>query len=135
MKRLKELLLGERKRLENIIKIEQRRLIDKPEGTLRLSKSKEYMQYYYCTEENKQGKYIGKGNEEWIRILAQKSYDEKILQLADKRLKQINRILKDYEDDEIEGIFRKEHPQRQRFLQPVEPTWDQRMKMWREEEY
>lgn len=135
LKRLKEVLLAERKRLENIVKIEKRRLIDKPEGTLRLSRCKEYMQYYYCTEEDKSGQYIGKGNEELIRILAQKSYDEKILQLAGKRLKQINRILKDYEDDEIEEIFRKEHPERQRLVQPIEPTWDQKMKMWREEEY
>lgn len=45
MRRLKELLLSERERLENIVKIEHKYLKDKPEGTLRLSKSKEYTQY------------------------------------------------------------------------------------------
>jgi len=132
---LKQLLLAERKRLEDIVKITQFQLKNKPDGTLRLSKSKENIQYYHCTDENKLGKYIAKGNEELIKALAQKSYDEKLLQLAEKRRKQIDRILIDYEDDEIEKVFKKEHTERQRLIQPVEPTWDQRVKMWRDEEY
>lgn len=52
---------------------------------MRLSKSNEYIQYYHCTEENKSGKYIAKGNDELIQALAQKSYDERLLQLAEKR--------------------------------------------------
>ncbi len=135
MRGLKNLLLEERKRLESIIKVVQVQLNTMPEGSLRLSKSKEYIQYYHCTEENKLGKYIVKGNDELIQALAQKSYDEKLLQLAEKRLKQIERILKDYEDDEIEEIFKKEHVERQRLIQVVEPTWDQRVKMWRDEKY
>ena len=135
MRGLKNLLLDERKRLESIIKVVQVQLKTMPEGSLRLSKSKDYIQYYHCTEENKIGKYIVKGNDELIQALAQKSYDEKLLQLAKKRLKQIERILKDYEDDEIEEIFKKEHIERQRLIQAVEPTWDQRVKMWRDEKY
>lgn len=135
MRGLKNLLSEERKRLESIIKVVQVQLNTMPEGSLRLSKSKEYIQYYHCTEENKLGKYIVKGNDELIQALAQKSYDEKLLQLAEKRLKQIERILKDYEDDEIEEIFKKEHIERQRLIQVVEPTWDQRVKKWRDEKY
>ena len=79
MRGLKKLLLEERKRLEGIIKIKQSELNNKPEGTLRLSKRKGNIQYYHCTDENKLGKYIVKGNEELIKSLAQKSYDEKLL--------------------------------------------------------
>ncbi|MBQ8040292.1 MAG: hypothetical protein IJ274_10560 [Lachnospiraceae bacterium] len=135
MRGLKNLLSEERKRLEKILKVVQVQLKTMPEGSLRLSKSKDYIQYYHCTEENKLGKYIVKGNDELIQSLAQKSYDEKLLQLAEKRLKQIERILKDYEDDEIEEVFKKEHIERQRLIQAVEPTWDQRVKMWRDEKY
>ena len=135
MRGLKKLLLEERKRLEGIIKIKQSELNNKPEGTLRLSKRKGNIQYYHCTDENKLGKYIVKGNEELIKSLAQKSYDEKLLQLAEKRLKQIDRILIDYEDDEIEKIFKKEHAERQRLIKAVEPTWEQKVKMWADEEY
>ncbi len=91
MRGLKSLLLAEQKRLEEIIKSTKNQLINRPEGTLRISKSKNYLQYYHCTEKNKLGKYIAKGNEELIHALAQKTYDEKILQLVEKRILQINR--------------------------------------------
>lgn len=134
MRGLKSLLLAEQKRLEEIIKSTKNQLINRPEGTLRISKSKNYLQYYHCTEKNKLGKYIAKGNEELIQALAQKTYDEKILQLAEKRILQINRILKDYEDDEMEQIFNKEHRDRQPLIQAVEPTWEQKVKKWKSQE-
>jgi DNA repair ATPase RecN len=102
---LREMLLEEQARLENIKEIVQERLKSAPEGTLRLSNSHNYFQYYHCTDENKLGKYIVKGQEELIRSLAQKSYDEKVLRLAEKRMKQIKKITKDYQDDEIEQIL------------------------------
>ena len=135
MKGLKKILLEEKQRLERIIKKTRNQLINKPVGTIRVSKCKEYTQYYYCTEENKQGKYLGKGNEDLIRRIVQKSYDEKILRLTEKRIKQIERILSDYEDDEIEKIYKNEHIDKQRLIEPVEPTWDQLAKMWLEEQY
>jgi len=132
---LKQLLLAERKRLEDIVKMTQSQLKTIPDGTLRLSKSKEYIQYYHCTDENKQGKYIAKENEELIKALAQKSYDEKLLRLAEKRRKQIDRILVDYEDDEIERIYLREHTERQKLIRPVEPTWEQILNEWKSKEY
>lgn len=132
---LKEMLLEEQARLENIIEITQERLKSAPEGTLRLSNSHNYLQYYHCTDENKLGKYIVKGQEELIRSLAQKSYDEKVLRLADKRIRQIKKITKDYQDDEIEQIFRNEHAQRQNFIQSIEPTWEQALEKWKQIEY
>ena len=135
MRGLKELLMAEKDRLEDNISISKMSLKDAPDGTLRLSQSNNYLQFYHCTEENKLGKYITKGNDELIRKLAQKSYDEKLLRVAEKRLNQIKRILKDYEDDEIEQIFLKEHKERQRIIQPVEPTWEQRLIEWKAREY
>ena len=135
MKGLKELLMAEEARLEEIITISKQGLKDAPEGTLRLSQSNNYLQFYHCTEENKLGKYITKGNDELIQKLAQKSYDDRVLRLAEKRLKQIKKLLKDYEDDEIEKIFIKEHKERQRFIQPTEPTWQQRLGEWKSKEY
>lgn len=73
---LKDLLMAEKARLEESISISKISLKDAPNGTLRLSQSNNYLQFYHCTEENKLGKYITKGNDELIRKLAQKSYDE-----------------------------------------------------------
>lgn len=135
MRGLKNLLMKEQARLEAIITNAQIRLDNVPEGTLRLSETNSYVQFYHCTKENKLGKYIAKGNEELIQELAQKSYDEKVLKVAEKRLNQITRLLKDYEDDEIEQIFMKEHKERQHFIKPVEQTWEEYLREWKEKEY
>lgn len=132
---LREMLLEEQDRLRNIIEISKTRLKNAPEGTLRLSNSHNYLQYYHCTEENKSGKYITKGQDELVKKLAQKSYDEKVLRLAEKRMRQIQTITKDYQDDEIEQIFQKEHIQRQNLIQCIEPTWEQTLEKWKQIEY
>ena len=135
MKGLKEILLAEQARLEQIVTNTQKSLVHAPEGTLRMSQRNSYQQFYHCTEENKSGKYIAKGNDEIIRKLAQKTYDLRVLRLAEKRLNQVKRILKDYEDDEIEEIFLKEHRVRQALIQPIEPTWEQILEEWKAKEY
>lgn len=137
MKGLKEALLAEQNRLEEIIRITRKQLEGVPEGTLRLSiSSQNHPQYYHCTNENKRnGTYIAKENKVLIQQLAQKSYDEKVLKCAERRLSQIKKITKDYDDYEIENIFKREHKERQKLIQPVEMTWAQKLKEWAEEAY
>ena len=133
---LKEMLLLEQDRLERILQKTTERLQDAPQGTLHLSSSSKWVQYYHrMPGEKGKGKYIPGSDKELIRRLAQKSYDEKISKLAAKRLAQIRRITKDYADDEIEKIFLKEHEARKALIIPVEPTWDQKLEKWISEEY
>ena len=135
MNGLRNLLLKEQLRLENIINKVKARLETAPEGSLRLSKSHNHIQYYWCKEENKTGYYISNNNMELARKLAQKSYDKKVLELAEKRLSQISRIMKDYNDSEIEKILCNEHLERQKLIEPIELTWEQKVAMWKEKEY
>ena len=58
MNGLRNLLLKEQLRLENIINKVKARLETAPKGSLRLSKSHNHIQYYWCKEENKTGYYI-----------------------------------------------------------------------------
>ena len=133
---LKEMLLAEQRRLEKIIHTSQRELKNAPEGTLRLSTSQNRPQYYHCTKNSKKnGTYISRENKFLIQQLAQKSYNEKVLKCAEKRLSQIRKITKDYNDHEIEEIFEKEHIERKKLIQPLEPTWEQKMKSWAAEVY
>ena len=111
------------------------RLKDAPKGTLRMSKSHNKQQYYWCTEKKKAGIYINKNNIEMARKLAQKTYDEKVLRLAEKRLSQIQKITKDYEENEIEEIYYSERMERQELINPIEPTWHQRVQEWKSKEY
>lgn len=129
------MLLAEQRRLENIVQQVNERLKNAPEGSLRLSKTQNYSQYYHCTEENKRGSYISKENEELVQKLAQKSYDEKVLRCVEKRLSQIKKLTKDYKDNEIEEIYTKEHPVRQKLIEPVELIWEQKLENWKAKEY
>ena len=135
MKELKQLLLDEQKRLEKIVIETKERLKDAPAGTLRMSKSHNTLQYYRCTNTKKSGTYINRNNIELARKLAQKSYDEKVLKLAEKRLGQIKKITKDYIENEIEEIYLKERAERQGLIEPIEPTWEQRVEKWKSKEY
>lgn len=136
MKNLKEMLLQEQYRLEKILQKTAEQLEDAPQGTLHLSRCNNTVQYYQCvTDKKRNEKYIPKTNEKLIRQLAQKSYDEKIYMLAKKRLSQIKKITKDYENDEIERVFLKEHYERQKLIQPVEKTWEQQVEEWMSERY
>lgn len=49
--------------------------------------------------------YIGKENQELVRVLAQKTYNQKVLNFAEKRLSQITKLAKEYEDDEIANLY------------------------------
>lgn len=135
MKGLKELLLKEQKRLQEIVQTTKTRLKSVPEGRLRISKSHGYLQYYQCTDESKNGKYITKENEELIQMLVQKSYDEKVLRMAQKRLAQIEKLADSYDDEEIRRIYLKENIIRQKLIVPVEPTWEEKLKKWKSIDY
>lgn len=136
MKNLKEMLLKEQNRLEMILKKAEEELKEVPEGTLRLSFSKNQVQYYHCMPGDKvNGRYIPRSEEELPRRLAQKAYVQKVRKLAGKRLSQIQRITKDYEEDEIDRLFSEEHEERKKLITPIEPVWEQKLEAWRTEEY
>ena len=104
MQGLKHMLLQEQKYLDNIVKKAKTGLSAAPEGRLRISKDKNKIRYYHCTEDSR-GKYILKSDEYLPQKLAQKTYNLSVIKKAEVRLKQIKRILKDYSDDEIEELF------------------------------
>lgn len=100
-----------------------------PEGTLRISVDAGSPRFYQYIGE-KEEKYIHANEMDIARRLAQRKYDEKVKRISEKRLGQINRLLKDYEDNEIERIFESMHPERQKLITPVEPTYSQNLEAW-----
>ena len=131
---LKEMLCEEKERLEKIKVSVDRNLIDVPEGNLRISSSKGHPQMLRCLYDEKSEKkieeYIRKDNRSLACALAQKEYDASVQKLVDRRLKQINKIATEYEDDEIEQIFNRRHPARKAMIDPVERTWEQTVDEW-----
>lgn len=134
MRDLKHMLLQEQKYLENIVKKAKTGLSTAPEGHLRISRDKNKIRYYHCTEDNG-GIYIPKSDKYLPQKLAQKTYNMSVIKKAEARLKQIKKITKDYSDDEIEKLYTSLHADRQALVTPVEPTWKQLLDEWYAEEY
>ena len=136
MSKLKKQLQEEKIRLEKILKTTEERLVDAPEGKLRIGKCQGTVQYYHRRKDTSNtGSYISKNEMELVKALAQKQYDERIVKLARKRLQQINRILRDYEDDEILRLYAREHPERRKLIRPVEQSFEQKLEQWISEPY
>ena len=128
---LKEELQKEYDKLRVIKEKAEDGLRDAPEGKLRLGKSNGCVQYYHCLPEGPRlGRYLQKKEMNFVKRLAQKSYNERVFKQVSKRISQIGRILKDYENDEVENCFLREHPMRQELITPVEPTYQQKLETW-----
>ena len=89
----------------------------------------------HCKEKDgkyqKQGEYLKKEDMPLVRRLAQKSYDQKMKKLVDRRLKQIQIISKEYSEDELEIIYTNMNINRQALVTPVEKTWQQKGAAWK----
>lgn len=134
MRGLKHMLLQEQKYLENIVEKAKTGLASAPDGHLRISKDKNKIRYYHCTEDNS-GIYIPKSDKDLPTKLAQKTYNLSVAKKAESRLKQIRKITRDYSDDEIEELFTSLHADRQALITPVVPTSKHLLGEWYAEEY
>jgi hypothetical protein len=132
---LKQDIVEEEKRLSAIRKMVVERLKHAPQGCLRIIKNNNNVQYYHREKNSSNGKYIAKKDINLAKRLAQKSYDQKILKCVEKRLKQINSILNDFEDDEIAKIYLNQHVGRKILIEPVEKLYEQRLQQWLEKQY
>ena len=86
---LRKMLLQEQDRLEKILQktSDTRSRVDAPPGKLRLSSSNKCVQYYYCVPGGrKNGQYLPREKKKLAYRLAQKSYDEKIIKFAEKKI-------------------------------------------------
>ena len=135
MYKLKELLVNENKRLKEFKQIVDERLIQAPEGTLEISSSNEQVQYLQCLGAERKRYYIPKSNLPLANKLAQKSYDNKVKRLVDRRLRQIDKLSKEYEDNEIEEIYNQLHPIRKGLIEPVIVSWEQCLAKWKSVPY
>lgn len=132
MNGLKELLKKEEERLRAIKRIVDKRLENVPDGTLRITSTrKNRVQYMHCTDNDAKGKFIKQEDNELAYMLAQKSYDQKVKRLVDKRLKQIEKIAGEYEDSEITDLYDDLHSMRKTLVKPVETPWEQRLAEWK----
>lgn len=97
MLHFKEELVNRKQFLENLIHETKKRLETAPKGSLRVSQSEGSIQFFYRRESSdRRGIYLKKREHSLASELAQKDYDQKICEAAEKELKAIQKCLKSY---------------------------------------
>ena len=114
-------LLKDAQKLEHIIAEGERFLEKAPAGTLQIRPHNQGVQYYHRPEkETRSGIYLPKKNMILIKGLAQKRYFEKVLPVAYKQLKEIQRFLENYDPDALKVVYQKEGMERQKLIRAVD---------------
>lgn len=101
MKKLEKLLKEESENLKDIIINTKQRLVDTPEGNLRVRTWKGKTEYYYknnisknTKESRENGRYLKKNEENMAKSIAQRDYDREVVVRAMERCISIEKILK-----------------------------------------
>ena len=58
-----------------------------------------------------------------------------MIQLVEKRLRYLEGLIRNYDDNDLEELFYKEHPAKREFIKPHEPTWEQLLQEWKSKPY
>lgn len=139
MSYLHNALVKKEKELLEIIKLTSESLKNAPEGNLRISQNGKTTQYYYRSKETdgpyKTGQYIKKQNIGLACELAQKDYDKKILQTAQHRLDTIEKLLAEYNANELQEIYERMNTHRKELITSHVVTENEYIKKWSNYEY
>lgn len=120
-----------------------------PEGHLRISNNGNKIQYYLRKdsggskiskekkqqEKDKRGTYIRKNQMRFICDLAQKDYNNKIRIPVQKQLKQVEKLLQNYEPNELENIYKNMKWYRKELINPIILSDEMYAEKWINEEY
>ena len=117
MSEIEALLEARKKQLLKIKEEKEAGLLYFPEGTLRISGSRNRVQYYHRTDpKDNNGIYIGNDNLNLVRDLAQKDYNQKVLNAVEKELNAIQKFEKNCPEVKAEEIYKSLHPERQKLI-------------------
>ena len=130
-------MLEEREKYLHQLKAEKERLLKgAPEGYLRVCQSRNKIQYYKRTNSKDfSGTYINEDNMRSAYELAQKDYDQKIINGIEKELKAISKYKEAYPDKSIEQIYDSLHPARKRLILPIKESDEEFIAHWESVEY
>jgi len=124
MKKEQEYLEQVKQQVEEDIRQEHK---DKLPGKLRIQKKGNSVQYYHVKEEQA---YIPKKNITLARNLAQRDYDNKLLQEIDNRQKIVSKFLKEYTPTGIESTYEELNDYRKKLIHPIIETDESYAKAW-----
>lgn len=136
MNRVKMELENRKKELLQLKREKEQALKGVPKGTLRISCSQGRTQFYYRREkEDRQGTYIAEKEQNLIKRLAQKEYDQKVLRAVEKELRIVERCMVGYQLTEPEYIYEQLHMERRKLIIPIQVPDEEYIKQWENVEY
>lgn len=127
--------------LQKIIKEVRGRLLNAPEGNLRITKKRKGVEYYYKEEggakksKSNNGRYLRKDEYSLVTQLAQRDYDKIILKKAEKRVSCIKEFLEIYAGTSLMDVYSKENTYRQKLITPIVLSDEEFVKQWQKITY
>lgn len=133
MQEFKEILAKRIYELKQIIQKEEKRLKKIPEGSVQVTGTEKKVMFYI----NQEGKrrYARERDQKLVQQLCQKDYDQKILAKAQKELKELEKLYKNYDDKTYESVYEKIHPARQQLINSIWLPDDEYVKQWEAVKY
>ena len=128
MQQFKEVLSKRIYELKQIIHKEEKRLKKIPEGSVQVTGTEKKVMFYI----NQEGKrrYAREKDQKLVQKLCQKDYDQRILDKAQKELKELERLYKNYDIKAYESVYENLHPVRQKLINPIWIPDDEYVKQW-----
>lgn len=109
----------------------QKTLAHAPKGRLRLSKHGKHVHCYHVTSsKNSSGVYIPNEEADLIRKLAQKDYDERILQELERELTILDKAIADFSGFNLNEIWMNIPDFRKRQIRPIFLQKDEFIRQW-----
>lgn len=139
VEQLRKLLQERKNYLTNVIRKSKKQLYRAPDGRLRGAKHGNKFQYF-CRKStaDKNGTYI-KTSERGLAVkLAQKEYDQLVLQAAGEEMRKIDALLAYYSGDRrtlVSEVYDKRPEWRRTLIKPVIEPWSAFVARWEAEEY
>ena len=136
MRTVECMLMKEKKWLEKVLAVVEKRLISVPQGNIRVLKKRGKTEYYYRDRENGvKERYLHKDEVELARKIIQRDYDMRIKKYASMRIKAINNFLKIYHETSLRKLYEKTHSYRRETIEAVILSDEEYVKRWQEVEY
>ena len=131
---LLEKLRQRRSELRKIIKKKEASVKKEPAGRLKCARRKNSLEYYWKAPGAGRYSYIPKKNRRLAAVLAQKSYDEKILRLAREEEELVSKLIRICESDAIDAAYNNCAEGRKLLIEPVTPSDDEFREQWKKQE-
>ena len=133
MRLSKKIMKGREEYLIRMLSEKENCLKKAPDGSLRITSCKGTPQFRHA--ETGEETYLSKTEMPLIRAIAQKEYDQKVVEVGRSELTTLTALINKYDKGTVEDIYDKLVPARRELAEPIELPDDEFIKRWLEEPY